>query len=306
MIIINILKAIFGKNKRKVVVPKPVVFTPPVDDIDPLTGQKRKKTVVVVEDTYEKNTMVLFNKLFDDFTNNNIQLSEVKSKYTQKVFDNLGGTYSSLYQMLYKLLYDKKIDIVDVDKNYLETEKNKSTFSSLKNAVVNFSVEDKIKFENDINKAATPILEIITKIANLYNSIDAKKYFDFKNKIKLMYDKQLKYYRDTYGYLKQSKYELIAPNQRDKPATELPNTGGTQTGVGINVGNVGGNTNTTPSEADLNTRPNQIGTIYPQWENKSYLTSEYVIYNGLTYKNAAQIVGNNNNTPDKDTRWQRV
>lgn len=100
-------------------------------------------------------------------------------------------------------------------------------------------------------------------------------------------------------------YTWILP-QKPKdltPADVMPDIGpgAVQTGPVVT-----GPVTTGPSIADLNTTPNQIGTIYPQWENKSYLTSEYVIYNGLTYKNAAQIVGNNNNTPNKDTRWQRI
>jgi len=86
------------------------------------------------------------------------------------------------------------------------------------------------------------------------------------------------------------------------PVGENPNTGGTmEQGT-----NVGGATTTTRSEADLNTAPTQVGTVWPNWVNKDYLTSEYVIYNGLTYKNKERIYGNNNNTPDKDNRWDRV
>jgi hypothetical protein len=299
MILTDILKKIFGKKKKAK--PPVIVITPPKDEIDPLTGEKRKKTVIPTTDPYEANTMKLFDKLFYDFTSNNIQLSEVKSKYTQKVLDNLGAT-SFVKQMLLNLLSTNKVDIVDVDKNYLENEKNKSTSSSLKNAVVNFNVQDKVNFEDEILKTGIPVLKIVTDITNLYNSIDAKKYFDFKVKIKELYDKQLKYYRDTYGYLKQIKYNLVAPNKLDQTVGENPNTGGTmQQGT-----NVGGATTTTPSEADLNTAPTQVGTVWPNWENKSYLTSEYVIYNGLTYKNKERIYGNNNNTPDKDNRWDRV
>jgi hypothetical protein len=301
MILTDILKKIFGKKKKAVKPTPPVVYTPPTDEIDPLTGEKRKKTVIVVKDTYEVDTMKLFDKLFYDFTSNNIQLSEVKAKYTQKVLDNLGAT-SYVRTMLLNLLTTNKIDIVDVDKAYLENEKNKSTFLGLKNANVNFNVQDKINFEDEISKTGLPILKIVTDIVNLYNTIDAKKYFDFKVKIKELYDKQLKYYRDTYGYLRQIKFNLVAPNILDKPVRESPNVGGTmEQGT-----NVGGATTTTRSEADLNTAPTQVGTVWPNWVNKDYLTSEYVIYNGLIYKNKERIYGNNNNTPDKDNRWDRV
>lgn len=299
MTFIQFLQKIFSRKKKK---PAPVVVVvTPGDEIDPLTGEKRKKTVIPTTDPYEANTLKLFDKLFYDFTSNNIQLSEVKRKYTEKVLSNLGAT-SRINEMLRNLLYYKKVDIIDVDKAYLEAEKNKSIFTSIKNAVVNFNVQDKINFETEISNTGYPVIKIVTDIGNLYNTIDAKKYFDFKVKIKELYDKQLKYYRDTYGYLKQIKYNLVAPNKLDQTIGEQPGGSG---GVGTQTGNQTG-TQTGPSVADLNTAPSQIGTVYPNWENKSYLTSEYVIYNGLKYKNGAQIIGNNNNTPDMDLRWERV
>jgi hypothetical protein len=237
MILIDILRKIFGKKTRVVKPTPPVIYTPPEDEIDPLTGKKKKKTVIVIEDPYEKDTMKLFDKLFNDFLSNNIQLSELKRKYTEKVLSNL-GEYSYLAEMLRNLLYYKKVDIIDVDKNYLETEKNKSKFSSVKNAIVNFSVEDKIKFEDEISKTGLPILGIVDNIKKLYNTIDEKKYFNFKVKIKDLYDKQLKYYRDTYGYLKDPKFDLKAPVFiLDKPTEEkaTPTTGAEQTQTGANV-----------------------------------------------------------------------
>jgi hypothetical protein len=48
-----------------------------------------------------------------------------------------------------------------------------------------------------------------------------------------------------------------------------------------------------------------IGNQYPMWQNKTYLTSEYVIYNNNLYKNTQQITTTNNQTPDKDNRWQK-
>ena len=48
-----------------------------------------------------------------------------------------------------------------------------------------------------------------------------------------------------------------------------------------------------------------IGNQYPMWINKPYLTSEYVIYNNNLYKNTQQITTTNNQTPDKDNRWQK-
>jgi len=301
MTFIQFLQKIFRKKKKK---PAPdVVVVTPKDEIDPLTGEIRKKTVIVVTDPFEVETMKLFDKLFYDFTSNNIQLSEVKRKYTEKVLSNLGAT-SRINEMLRNLLYYKKVDIIDVDKSYLEAEKNKSTFTSIKNAVVNFNVQDKINFENEISNTGYPVIKIVTDISNLYNSIDAKKYFDFKVKIKELYDKQLKYYRDTYGYLRQIKYNLVVPNKLDQTIGEQTGgSGATGTQIGTQTGT---QTGTGPTIADLNTAPTQVGTVWPNWENKSYLTSEYVIYNGLTYKNSAQIIGTNNNTPDMDTRWIRV
>jgi hypothetical protein len=48
-----------------------------------------------------------------------------------------------------------------------------------------------------------------------------------------------------------------------------------------------------------------VGNNYPLWQNKQYLTSEYVIYNNNLYKNTVQITTTNNTTPDKDNRWQK-
>lgn len=48
-----------------------------------------------------------------------------------------------------------------------------------------------------------------------------------------------------------------------------------------------------------------VGNNYPLWQNKQYLTSEYVIYNNNLYKNTVQIKTTNNTTPDKDNRWQK-
>jgi len=286
MILIDILRKIFGKKKKAK--PPVVVVTTPKDEIDPLTGEKRKKTVIPTTDPYEANTMKLFDKLFYDFTSNNIQMSEVKSKYTQKVLDNLGAN-SRITEMLRNLLYYKKIDIIDVDKAYLEAEKNKSTFTSIKNAVVNFNVQDKINFENEISNTGYPVIKIVTDIGNLYNSIDAKKYFDFKVKIKELYDKQLKYYRDTYGYLKQIKYNLVAPNKLDKPVGENPNTGGTMQ-QGTNTG------------AQATPTPFNDGR-YPNWTNKDYTPNTTVYFEGKLYKTIQSVYGNNNNTPNLDGRW---
>lgn len=281
----QILQKIFRRKKKK---PTPVVVvTTPGDEIDPLTGKKKKKTVIVVTDPYEVNTMKLFDKLFYDFASNNIQLSEVKAKYTQKVLDNLGAT-SYVRTMLLNLLTTNKIDIVDVDKAYLETEKNKSTFLGLKNAVVNFNVQDKINFEDEISRTGLPVLKIVTDIGNLYNTIDAKKYFDFKVKIKGLYDKQLKYYRDTYGYLRQIKFNLVAPNKLDQPIGEQP-------------GGSGGTGNQTGTQTGTNI-PFNDGT-YPDWTNKDYSPNNTVYFNGKLYKSIQFVYGNNNNTPDLDGRW---
>lgn len=58
--------------------------------------------------------------------------------------------------------------------------------------------------------------------------------------------------------------------------------------------------------ARLNNPENtNIGNQYQMWQNKTYLTSEYVIYNNNLYKNTVQITTTNNTTPDKDNRWQK-
>ena len=141
----------------------------------------------------------------------------------------------------------------------------------------------------------------------LINEQGTSRTYAEKLDIKTKYDQLRKWFSNSNLYLRIGGNQIYSPVQNydtlGNIAYDMP--------LPINqtvVINTGGNVNTnkTPSEADLNTRPNQIGTVYPQWTNKSYLTSEYVIYNGLTYKNAAQIVGNNNNTPDKDSRWVRV
>jgi hypothetical protein len=278
------LQKIFRKKKKKA--PPVVVVVTPGDEIDPLTGQKRKKTVLPLTDPYEIDTMKLFDKLFYDFTSNNIQLSEVKRKYTEKVLNNLGER-SPLNEMLRNLLYYKKIDIIDVDKAYLELEKNKSKFTFIKNAVVNFNVQDKINFEDEILKTGIPVLKIVTDIRNLYNTIDSKKYFDFKVKIKELYDKQLKYYRDTYGYLKQIEYNLIAPNILDKPIEIQPDVPGIGVQTGIDI---------TPAI------PFNDGT-YPDWKNKDYSPNTTVYYQGKLYKTVQFVYGTNNNPPNLDGRW---
>lgn len=47
-------------------------------------------------------------------------------------------------------------------------------------------------------------------------------------------------------------------------------------------------------------------TTYPTWVNKEYTQGQTVWFNGISYRALMLIGGNNNNTPDKDGRWQKI
>jgi hypothetical protein len=381
MIIINILRAIFGK-KNKVVTPKPpVIYTPPkpTEDpktyIDPLTGQllnfnseakkefyrlyyKLEEQLTLLK-RFQKDKIVQAGtniiglpmwrrKTIEEQRAEILPLTEkariickdivtqynLEKDYLTKVkmnvdFEGLRWQFGSLldnvaYNLpaptipLDKQNFDTKIEILDLRRKQLGQlqatfNKNEADFDKLPkptNPTEAQIYEESLEKSDRLNKfnfeKEKLINDIKLRAADLVNMFNNETVTTIKQKYQNAYSPIRVDLNSAFNnFLSGATYTMSFPIDRVNPVDEAPQTGGgIQTQVGGNVGgNVSGNT---PSEADLNTRPNQIGTVYPQWENKSYLTSEFVIYNGLTYKNAAQIVGNNNNTPDKDSRWVRV
>jgi hypothetical protein len=90
-------------------------------------------------------------------------------------------------------------------------------------------------------------------------------------------------------------YSMVFAQTITNPVGENPNVGGTQSGVGINVGNVGGTTTT----------PTNTGQ-FPDWKNQFYSPNNTVYYQGNLYNSLTVIDGTNNSTPDKDGRWRKI
>jgi hypothetical protein len=323
MILIDILNKIFGK-KKKAKKAAPIIFTPPTETptdeyIDPLTGEKRKKNVVPAADP----NAPIYDKIVQSLSNLVGIASKVvnlRSKYQLKQisgntsvndrfkFTNDNKIIEANYQKAKEeLIYSIKINCYQIETNYklltnFDLQKDvKSRYDNLKIVFNNSNFLPLTSYA-----LSEPINLIAIEAARLKAIADAaaKKAADLLN-----------------------------------PVGENPNVGGTQEQTGTNTG-----TGTTKTAAQLaaeaaaelalrNLYNNPLGftaaqlayiaaggsqydaafpkevyvqPTYPNWQNKSYLTSEYVIYNGYKYKNGAQIIGNNNNTPDKDIRWANL
>lgn len=292
MILIDILRKIFGKKKKAkppvVVITTPTkIQTPTDEDIDPLTGEKRKKVVVPTEDP---NTPI-FSKIVQSLSN----LIGIAGKVS-----NLRNTYKLKQISGNTSLADR----------YKFTDENK-------------------KIEENYQKAKENLIYAIKincfQIENDYKLLTS---FDLKKDVKSRYD-NLKIIFNNYNFLPLTSYVLsepIAPINPNnifdrakkaaeaaieaarlkaiadaaakkaadllKPVGQNPNTGGTMQ-QGTNTG------------AAATPTPFNDGT-YPDWTNKSYTPNTTVYFGGHIYKTITSVDGNNNNTPDKDGRWSLI
>ena len=90
------------------------------------------------------------------------------------------------------------------------------------------------------------------------------------------------------------------------PAPVVVNASGNLTQE--NVNNVDWNSLLNSNSATSATIPTVVTntSIYPTWTNKEWAGGVTVWFNGLAYRSLMLIGGNNNNTPDKDGRWQKI
>jgi len=266
MILIDILKKIFRKKKKAVAPTPPIVVTPPKPIDPPKPIEPLKPKIDPLTGEIIDENEIIQAKAIENFNRGLLLLERQKEAYV-----NLFRTI----QLNTSRDINQKAPSWQIDQHRNEEK----TLLDAQNL--------------DTKKAAKMCIDAYKLMTDYFTKIQAKQKYDVLRTF--FTNKQLYFNIALYDVLSNIGYQLVAPVNPIEIIKDSPVETTT-----------GGNTPKNPSQADLYTRANQIGTIYPQWQNKDYLTSEYVIYNGLTYKNGAQVFGNNNNTPDKDYRWIRV
>jgi len=247
-----------------------------------------------------------------------------KEKCSVGFFKNWKATIESEFKLPYDVVQKYFLLFYPLIKNGTYTTENQLYDEA--NKIEKLISDGRTNYQDSLNAAIYEIKICAKKAKDLYELQPATPLDSYFEKVRMRTEfYKLKdlinlNYNNALGNIAFNWTEPIRPMANDNRQEPAP---GTTTGGGSTTGGTGyvpgggqlqGGVDTSlpptstsgSSIADLNTRPNQIGTLYPQWTNKPYLTSEYVIYNGLTYKNSAPIPGSTNNTPDIDYRWVRV
>jgi len=267
MILTDILKKIFGKKKKAVKPTPPVVYTPPTPQTTPIKIEND-----------DVNDYSLQSSLFS------LRMKElgVKNETYAEGIKNLDNKF--------------KLILSPTEAQIIENK-------TLKDAYLKRYQSEGLLLVQDLQFRAKNLVNIFNKETDLQKKkVYSNFYLPLRAELNRVYDNFLV----GEGYLMQ--YATV--KDVSKPVSENPNVGGaTQMGTRINTNETPTLTEAQAAAAYLALNPPNVQvtpTVFPNWVNKDYLTSEYVIYNGLTYKNKERIYGNNNNTPDKDNRWDRV